>query len=426
MRYLASAVMLIAVTTACSREPNRSVAATPTSPSAAVAIEGAINFAGGVSGPMDVNFPARNEPLSFRNDMETVYQTSLNRGLSTTYVDRDGEVVWTQEYIRYRVNGCDHATAVARVFTQIDNGAPGGICSAPPEGIIQFPSRADALQFRRELEIKYQQMGRALTTTFVDIEGAVIWIQEYLRYRLNACDHATAASKVLAQIGGGPVAPTCFVACEYALSPTSASIDYTPASISFQVRPNPGGCAWTAASDASWLTFPSDLRNGSGFSTIPLTVAQNNSTAERIGRVRIAWSGGGATYTVVQRGTPFVASFTLFDPFRSGGNATTECWIRSNPTPCNFVVDANLPGGNYQYHWRIAYTYGTEKVISQIVTTSTYSFSDSCGATGSSPDGPTVDLDVALTIVDDRGNTIALRSNENNQPPLRVKLYTCS
>jgi hypothetical protein len=424
MRYLVSAVILIAFMTGCSRESDRFVAASPTSPTAAAVKT--IAFTGGISGPMDVVFPGRNDSSSFRNDIETIYQTTLNRAPSTTYVDREGEVVWTQEYIRYRVNGCDHGTAVARVMTQIDSGPAGGICTAPPEGIIQFPSRADALQFRRELEIKYQQMGRALTTTFVDMEGAVIWIQEYLRYRINACDHATAASKVVSQIGGGPVAATCFVACEYALNPSAASVNYAPASISFEVRPNPGGCAWTVTSDASWLTFPSDLRNGSGYSTIPLTVAQNNSTSERTGRIRVAWSGGGATYTIVQRGIPFVASFTMLDPFRSGGAAATECWIRSNPTPCNFVVDANLPGGNYQYQWRISYNYGIDKVISQIVTTSTYSFSDSCGANGSSPDGPTVDLDVALTITDDRGNTISLRSNENSQPPLRVKLYTCS
>lgn len=425
MRYLASVVLFIAATSACSRGSDRPVAASPTSPTAAVSMDSAIGLTGGVSGPMDVLFPGRADSFQFRNDLETKYQTGLNRQATTTYVDREGEVVWTQEYIRYRVNGCDHATASSRVMTQIDGGAAGGICAAPPEGIVLFPSRADALQFRRELETKYQQMGRGLSSTFVDLEGAVIWIQEYLRYRINACDHATAQTKVFSQIDGGPVAATCFVACEYVLNPSAASVDYTPASISFQVRPNPGGCAWTVTSDASWLTFPTDLRNGSGFSTIPLTVAQNNSTSDRTGRIRVAWSGGGATYTVVQRGTPFVASFQLFDPYRSGG-AQTECWIRSNPTPCNFVVNANLTGGNYQYQWRISYTYGIQKVISQIVTTSTYQFTDSCGANGSSPDGPTVDLDVVLTITDDRGQTVTLRSNENNQPALRMRLFNCS
>ena len=424
MRYLTGLILVIAAGVGCSRGAERPVAASPTSPTATVSAESAVTFVGGVSGPMDVLFPGRNDSFQFRNDLETKYQ-QMGRGLTSTYVDREGEVVWTQEYIRYRVNGCDHATAVARVMTQIDGGVAGGICGSPPEGLILFPSRADSLQFRRELETKYQQMGRGLQSTFVDQEGAVIWIQEYLRYRVNGCDHATAESKVFSQIDGGPVPDTCFVACEYGLSPTAATIEYTPANLSFQVRPNPGGCAWQASSDASWLTFPDELRNGSGLSTFPYSVAQNNNASERTGRIRFTWTGGGTNFTVTQRGIPFVASFTMFDPFKTT-DPTTECWIRSSPTPCNFVVNANLPGGNYSYQWRISYVYGTEKVISQIVSTPTFSFSDSCGGAGSNANGETVTLDATLTITDDRGNTITLRSGEGSQPHLAVKLYTCS
>ena len=423
MRYLTGFILVIVAGVGCSRGSERPVAASPTSPTAAVS-DTAITFIGGVSGPMDVLFPGRNDSFQFRIDLELKYQ-QMGRSVTSTFVDREGEVVWTQEYIRYRVNGCDHATAVARVMTQIYGGVAGGVCGSPPEGLILFPSRADSLQFRRDLEIKYQQMGRSLQSTFVDQEGAVIWIQEYLRYRVNSCDHATAESKVFSQIDGGPVPPTCFVACVYGLLPTAATIEYTPANLSFQVRPDPGGCDWQASSDASWLTFPDDMRTGSGLQTFPYSVAQNNSSSERTGRIRFTWAGGGTTYTVTQRGIPFVASFTLFDPFKTTA-PTNECWIRSSPTPCNFVVNANLPGGNYTYQWRISYRYGIDKVISQIVTTPTFSFSDSCGATGSNSSGETVDLDVTLTVTDDLGNTITLRSGEGNQPRLSLKLYTCS
>ena len=303
MRYLTGLILVIAAGVGCSQGAERPAAASPTSPTATVSADSAVTFVGGVSGPMDVLFPGRNDSFQFRNDLETKYQ-QMGRSLTSTFVDREGEVVWTQEYIRYRVNGCDHPTAVARVMTQIDGGVAGGICGSPPEGLIVFPSRADSLQFRRELETKYQQMGRGLQSTFVDQEGAVIWIQEYLRYRVNGCDHATAESKVFSQIDGGPVPATCFVACEYGLSPTAATIEYTPANLSFQVRPNPGGCAWQASSDASWLTFPDELRNGNGLSTFPYSVAQNNSTFERTGRIRFTWTGGGADFTVTQRGIP--------------------------------------------------------------------------------------------------------------------------
>ena len=424
MRCLTGFLLVIAAGIGCSRGSERPVAASPTSPTAALSADSAISFIGGVSGPMDVLFPGRNDSFQFRNDLESKYQ-QMGRSVTSTFVDREGEVVWTQEYIRYRVNGCDHATAVARVMTQIDGGVAGGVCGSPPEGLILFPSRADSLQFRRELETRYQQMGRGLQSTFVDQEGAVIWIQEYLRYRVNGCDHATAESKVFSQVDGGPVPATCFVACEYGLLPTAAAIDYTAASLSFQVRPNPGGCEWQASSEASWLTFPNEQRTGSGLSTFAYSAAQNNGTAERTGRIRFTWTGGGTTFTVTQRGIPFVASFMMFDPFKTT-DPTTECAIRSSPTPCNFVVNANLPGGNYTYQWRISYIYGIEKVISQIVTTPTFSFSDSCGATGSNSEGQVADLQVTLTVTDDRNNTITLRSGEGSQPHLAVKLYSCS
>ena len=80
---------------------------------------------GGVSGKFDVSFPPRNDSFDFRNQLETKYQTGLGRAAAPTFVDREGEVVWTQEYMRYRTNGCDHATATQRVMTQID-GQPAG------------------------------------------------------------------------------------------------------------------------------------------------------------------------------------------------------------------------------------------------------------------------------------------------------------
>ena len=151
---------------------------------------------GGISGPMDVLFPSRADSFQFRNQLETKYQTGLGRSPSMTSVDPEGEVVWTQEYIRYRVNGCDHPTAVQRVMTQIDGNPPGGICAENRDFVILFPPRDQTMDFRRQLETKYlQSLGRGPAPTFVDMEGSVIWTQEYLRYRVNECDHASAVQK---------------------------------------------------------------------------------------------------------------------------------------------------------------------------------------------------------------------------------------
>jgi hypothetical protein len=426
MRYLTGAAVLLAATVSCSRGNDRPVAATPTAPSAATATTGAvsINFVGGVSGPMDVVFPGRQDPLQFRNELETKYQ-QMGRPATSTYVDREGEVIWTQEYVRYRVNGCDHATAVQRVFTQIDNGAAGGICTAPPDGVVNFPPRNEILQFRQQLETKYQQMGRGLTQTFVDIEGSLVWTQEYLRYRVNACDHATATQKVFSQIDGGPVPATCFVPCSFRLTPSEVSIGSAAASATVEIRPNPTPCAWTAASDASWLTIPGDNNVGSGFFNVPYNVAVNNG-GDRTGRIKFTWSGGEATFTVYQQGTPFIAGFTMNDTFRGATN-TTECHFRSSSTPCLLTAFANLPGNTYTYNWEVTYFYGTLQKRHSLTTTAsnTFTFNDQCGGTNSSSGGTVEDMSVTHVISDERGNTITIRSGANGQPALFVRQFTC-
>src|SRR5689334_13866293 len=89
---------------------------TPGSGAATPAIAGprvALPADGGwASGPNVVAFPPRNEPFDFRRALEDKYRVDLGRGPAPTYVDLEGDIVWTQEYLRYRVNGCDHETAV--------------------------------------------------------------------------------------------------------------------------------------------------------------------------------------------------------------------------------------------------------------------------------------------------------------------------
>jgi hypothetical protein len=426
MRYFTGLVVLIAASVACSKGNDRIVSASPTAPTS-VAAETTITYVGGVSGPMDVLFPARNESFVFRSNLETKYATGLGRAASGTFVDREGEVVWMQEYIRYRVNGCDHATAMSRVLAQIAGGAAGGICSAPPEGIVNFPPRNEMFDARRTLETTYQQMGRGLSATSVDPEGSAIWITEYLRYRTNSCDHPTAEQKVFTQIDGGPVPATCVLPCAYVLNPGGLNSGPGPSSQSFEVRPATGAagtCQWTAQSTVPWLTFANTLSPGSGFTVFSYNIAQNNGSS-RTGFIDVAWPGGGARYQVNQTGTPFVAAFTLVDPFRST-STTDECWFRSTATPCNFTATANLPGsGASTYSWSATYFYGTTKTIVQENTSNTFTFTDACGGSGATADGTPADLRVTLTITDSAGNTITLRSGEGTQPALRVRLFSC-
>jgi hypothetical protein len=331
-----------------------------------------------------------------------------------------------QEYIRYRVNGCDHATATARVMAQIDGNPPGGICAQNRDFVIQFPPRDQILDFRRQLETKYQQsLGRSLGPTFVDIEGSVIWTQEYLRYRVNECDHNAAVQKVTAQIDGGPVPDTCVPACRYRAAPGGIELNGDQQTNSFEIIGEPGGCAWTASSDASWLTFPSDLTSGTNGVSIPYTVAQNVSGGPRTGRIRFAWQGGGGSHTVFQAGSSIISSFTMTDPFRSGSTPTDECHFRSTATPCTFTAVSNAPGGNYVFTWTATYFYGTQKTTTQTGASNQFTITDVCGGADSTATGNPGDLTVSVTITDSLQNTQTITSGQGMQPPLRIVRFGC-
>jgi len=124
MRYLTGVVILIAASVACSHPQNRA-AASPTGPECHRrhfddrVYRGRLGSDGRAVSPTQRVVPV---PQRSRKQVPS----DGTRSLSTTYVDREGEVVWMQEYIRYRVNGCDHNTAIQRVFAQIDGGPVGG------------------------------------------------------------------------------------------------------------------------------------------------------------------------------------------------------------------------------------------------------------------------------------------------------------
>jgi len=245
-------MVIVAASIACGRSSNPTASPgdsfmSPTAPS----------FNIGMLTPSDVTFPPRNEPFDFRNQLEAKYRDQLRAGSNQTFVNNEGDIVWTQEYLRYRVNACDHEQAVQRVFSQIDSGggAP-AVCGASQSGTIQFPPRNEPFDFRQRLEVKYRDQLRASpTTTFVNIEGAIVWTQEYLRYRVNACDHNTAVQKVFMQIDGAGVQPVCGTAPPPPPPPPGAL------SASFAVQLAQGKCDAASAGNVT-CTFVASASGG--------------------------------------------------------------------------------------------------------------------------------------------------------------------
>lgn len=159
------------------------------------------------SGPTAVTFPPRDQALRFRQDLEAYYRDLLRRGSSQSFVDIEGTIVWTQEYLRYRVNGCGHADGLARVMAQIDGSTNTAACSSQS---TPFPPRNEPFAFRQSLEAKYRDgLGSGVSSTFVDQEGDIVWTTEYLRYRTTGCDHAQASSRVFDQLANRPAPAGC-------------------------------------------------------------------------------------------------------------------------------------------------------------------------------------------------------------------------
>lgn len=241
---VALSVLLLA---GCSsdRAAERGGLSSPTAPSALTADErttpeigAAVDAPFALVGDREINFgglsvfPPRNEPLLFRQALESYYRDTLRRTPAQTAVDLEGGIVWTQEYLRYRLSACDHPNATARVLAQIDGGV------APPEcgGVAGFPPRNEAMDFRaNHLESKYRNgLRRALTSSYVDVEGDVVWTTEYFRYRLSGCDHENASAKTLQQVGGAPAPATCQTMLAIW---TSANAGWSSIAVSINGRP---------------------------------------------------------------------------------------------------------------------------------------------------------------------------------------------
>jgi hypothetical protein len=156
----------------------------------------------------DVTFPSRAEALLFRTALEAKYRDGLRRNASSTFVDQEGTVVWTQEYLRYRVNLCSHPESVLRTLRQIDGLSAQPVCGTV--NVATFPPRSEPFDFMVQLEAKYRDgLRRPPGQSFVDSEGNVIWTQEYLRYRVSTCSHTVAQQKVFDQIDGRGVSADC-------------------------------------------------------------------------------------------------------------------------------------------------------------------------------------------------------------------------
>jgi hypothetical protein len=411
-------VVSIAVLAACSNERARPLAASPTAPSPHLAADLG-PAGGGVSGPALVSFPPRNEAIDFRTQLESKYASGLGRPPQQVYVDPEGEVVWIGEYERYRVNGCDHNTATQYVLTQVDGAAASPVCTLLifPE-TAAYPPRDHVVDFRRQLGAKYQSMRRSAQSA-VDPDGAAIWTSEYFRYRTGGCDHPTAVRNVMTQIDGNAPPPTCLSACVYRASVPFTSVPSAGGTFVADVERTSGSCDYIAVSETEWISLVRPI-TGSGRGVQTFNVA-NNSGPARTGWIRFQWPTG-STYVEVRQNSLTLA-FQFFDP-ASQTSPTTECQLRTTATICTLTaVTSNLVNPVATYDWRVEYAYGGTRVRTQVGSTPSFSFTESCGV--SDPSGSQIPLSVRLIATDTAGNSATIFSGQGGQPALALRSFNC-
>ncbi|MDQ3748130.1 MAG: hypothetical protein M3367_03805, partial [Acidobacteriota bacterium] len=131
------------------------------------------------------------------------------------------------------------------------------------------------------------------------------------------------ANTGLARIGTVTIAGQIFTVtqasgCAYTLTPTSMSISASGGTGSFNVTSGTG-CAWTAASNAPWITVTSGS-SGTGNGTVSFSV-QANSGPARTGTI----TAGGQTFTVNQAsGCSYSLSATNANFGETGGNGSVN------------------------------------------------------------------------------------------------------
>jgi hypothetical protein len=121
--------------------------------------------------------------------------------------------------------------------------------------------------------------------------------------------------------------------CSYSVTPMSQSFTANGGSGSVALTASDNACAWTATSNATWITLASSSGTGSG--AVGYVVAANPDPNSRTGTVTIA----GQTFTVNQSGCAFTINPTSQNFTASGGSGSVS--VTASGSACAWTAASN-------------------------------------------------------------------------------------
>ncbi|MBV9506775.1 MAG: hypothetical protein JO323_17415 [Acidobacteriia bacterium] len=153
-------------------------------------------------------------------------------------------------------------------------------------------------------------------------------------FSLTANTAATARQAVLT-IAGMPLMVTQSASL-FSLSAASATVSAGGGAGSFVLLAPSAGAAWTAKSNASWITLTSAV-SGAGNATVTYSVAANAQTAFRTGTLTV----GGLTFTVTQPGVSCSYSIS-FGTMTATATGFTDTASVTTPAACTWTAASNV------------------------------------------------------------------------------------
>jgi antitoxin (DNA-binding transcriptional repressor) of toxin-antitoxin stability system len=120
--------------------------------------------------------------------------------------------------------------------------------------------------------------------------------------------------------------------CTYSISPTRQSFDANVGNSGVYVTAS-AGCAWTATSNASWISITSGS-SGTGSSAVNYSVSANTNTSSRTGIMTIA----GQTFTITQQGITCTYTIAPSNQSYNSNGGTGSITTQSN---CAWTAQSN-------------------------------------------------------------------------------------